>query len=776
MLNCLFTDDEKQFRDKIRKFIREEITPQHIEEIENGKFPRELLRMLGKKGYLSMIHPKQYGGQGRGWVYETLLAQELGAASGALDMARGATIILFGTPMLGFGTDEQKQKYLKPIIAGEKLGCIGITEPLVGSDTAGMQTTAVLNEAKRCWIINGEKRFITNGADADYICLFAITDKSVNPHLGMSAFIFHTDTPGFKVEKVYNLLGMHGTRTAHLRFDNCQVPLENLLGKENQGFKILMDELDGERTFYSGTLRGIARSAFEVAAKYSTERVQFGRPIAQFEGVSFKIADMAIKLEAMKALLLRAARLCDLKVPATKEAAIAKTFVSDYGFEICNNAVQILGGVGYTTDYPVERYMRDIKLGMIGAGSSEIMRFLIQREVYKEHKQGTEGNSHYFYSEEEIQLRKKVREFARREILPNIDKLIKGEFHRPLIKKLGEHGYLGYTHPKNYGGQEKGWAQEAIIAEEISRVSGAANMIRGASCLLFGKPVRLHGTEDQREKILSQIIRGDKIASLGVTEPLAGSDVSSIKTIARKKGNSYIINGEKRFITNGGVADYILVFALTDKNAPPRQNMSCYIVPSETAGFKVEKIYNLHGMQGIAAAHLKFNDCEIPLENRVGPENQAFQILMDQFDTERLIFACTMLGVMKSAFRAAVEYSLNRVQFDRPIAKFEGINFKIAECAIKVEATAALILKTSRLIDLGKKVPMLSAITKVFASDYGVEVCDEALQVIGGIGYTDEYMVGQFLRDVRLGKIGAGTSEILRYLIQREVYKNLKKN
>ena len=775
MLNCLYTDEEEEFREEIQSFIKKEIEP-HIEEIERGKFPRELLELLGKKGYLSMVHPKKYGGRGRGWIYETLLAQELGAANGALDMARGGTIILFGTPMLGFGTDEQKEKYLKPIIAGKKLGCIGITEPLVGSDTAGMQTTAVLDEAKKCWIINGEKRFITNGADADYICLFAITNKNVNAHQGMSAFIFHTDTPGFEVEKVYDLLGMHGTRTAHLRFNNCQVPLENLLGKENQGFKILMDELDGERTFYSGTLRGIARSAFEVAAKYSTERVQFGRPIAQFEGVNFKIADMAIKLEAMKALLVRAARICDLKVPATKEAAIAKVFISDHGFEVCCDAVQILGGIGYTNEYPVERYMRDIKLGMIGAGSSEIMRFLIQREVYKEHLEGVEGNRHRFYSEEENKLREKVKQFAMKEILPHIDQIIKGEYHRPLIKKMGENGYLGYTHPKRYGGQEKGWAQEAIIAEEIARVSGAANMIRGASCLLFGKPLRKFGTEEQREKILSKVIKGEKIACLGITEPEAGSDVSSIKTVAKKKGNSYIINGEKRFITNGGVADYMLVFALTDKNAPPRQNMSCYLVPTDNPGFKVEKIYNLHGMQGIGAAHLKFNNCEIPIENRIGAENQGFEIMMNQFDTERLIFASTILGIMQTAFDTAIKYSMDRIQFNRPIARFEGINFKIADMAIKIEAASALILKASRLIDLGKNIPKLSAITRVFTSDYGLEVCDDALQVLGGIGYTDEFVVGRLLRDVRLGKIGAGTSEVLRYLIQREVYKNLVKS
>ncbi|TFG05765.1 MAG: acyl-CoA dehydrogenase [Promethearchaeota archaeon] len=773
MLNCLFTTEEKQFRKDLQKFIKEEIEP-YVNDIEGDKYPRELLRLLGQKGYLGMTHPKKYGGRERGWVYETLIAEELGAANGALDMARGATAILYGTPVSKFGTDEQRVKYLKPIICGEKLGCIGITEPLVGSDTAGMQTTAVRDEARKCWVINGEKRFITNGSEADYICLFAITNKEVSSHQGMSAFIFPTDTPGFQVEKIYELLGMHGTRTAHLKFNNCRIPLENLLGEENKGFHILMDELDTERTLYAGTLLGIAKAASQVAVKYSTERVQFGRPIARFEGVSFKIADMAIALEAMQALILRAARLCDLRIPASRETAIAKVFTSDYGFDICANAVQVLGGIGYTTEYPVERYLRDIKLGMIGAGSSEILRFLIQREVFKDFMAGRDGNSDQFYSGEENELREKVRAFVTREVVPHLKEIMDGNYHRALLKKLGVNGYLGYTHAKHYGGQDKGWVQEAIITEEIARASGAASMIRGASCLLFGKPVKNYGTEEQREKILSQVIRGEKIACLGITEPTAGSDVSAIKTLAVKKGGSYIINGEKRFITNGGMADYILVFALSDKNMAPRQKMSCYIVPTDTAGFKVEKIYNLHGMQGIAAAHLKFDNCEVPIENRVGAENQGYEIMMDQFDTERLVFASTMLGIMRAAFNIAVKYSMERVQFGKPIATFEGISFKIADMAIKMEAAAALILKASRLIDQGQKIPMLSAITRVFASDYGKEVCDDAMQVLGGIGYTNEYPLGQYLRDIRLGQIGAGTSEILKFLIQREIYKNSK--
>ncbi|MHA1208841.1 MAG: acyl-CoA dehydrogenase family protein [Candidatus Freyarchaeota archaeon] len=387
MKDIFFTKEEKRFREEVREFAREVIAPR-AEEVENGMYPGPLLKKIGEAGYMSQLHPVEYGGTAKGLVYEMIVAEEIAGVSAPTDMSRTASSTLCAIPISRFGTDEQKKKYLTPIIKGEKIGAIGITEPDVGSDTAGMKTLAVREGDE--YVINGEKRFITNGADADIITLFAITDPSVKAKRGMSAFIFPTDTPGFKVEKVYGLMGMHGMRVAHLKFEDCRVPAENLLGREGLGFNILMDELDTERISIAGEMVGIARAAFETAVKYSTERVQFNRPIHKFEGVSFKIADMATLLDAAELLTLRAARMIDRGMNASKESAMAKVFAVDHAFEICNQALQVLGGIGYTTEYPVERYLRDVRIGMIGGGTSEIMRFLIQREVYKEFKLKTE--------------------------------------------------------------------------------------------------------------------------------------------------------------------------------------------------------------------------------------------------------------------------------------------------------------------------------------------------------------------------------------------------
>lgn len=379
--NVLWTEEEVKFRKELQTFCNKEIAPT-ADEIDKGPYPRELLRTIGKAGYMGVLHDKSVGGTNRGLSYEIIVAEEISAINGGLDMARMASTTLYGMPVARFGTDEQKKKYLEPIVTGDKIGAIGITEPDVGSDTAAMKTSAVKDGDD--WIINGEKRFITNGSQADYMCTFVITDPDVKSKDGMSAFIVDTKADGFSVVQDHDLLGMKSARVSWLKLDNVRVPSDMVLGELGQGFRILMDELDSERTAIAGEAIGYGRTPYEIAVKYSTERHQFGRPIKAFEGVSFKIADMAMKLEAGRALTLTAARMYDRGEKITKEASIAKLYTTEAAIQITNDALQILGGQGYTTDYPIERFLRDARLMTIGGGTAEILRFIIQREVYRE--------------------------------------------------------------------------------------------------------------------------------------------------------------------------------------------------------------------------------------------------------------------------------------------------------------------------------------------------------------------------------------------------------
>jgi len=382
MLSVLYTAEENAFREQVRDFAERVIAPRADEIEATAEYPRDLLFELGKAGYMGALIPREFGGTGLGMVYETIIAEEISAVCAMMDVSRGVTSVYFAPPVYKFGNDKQKAKYLPPIVTGEKVGSIGITEPEVGSDTAGMKTTAVRDGDD--FIINGEKRFITNGSVADYMLLFAVTDPSVKARKGMSAFIFETATPGFSVVKDYELMGLRGLKVAHLKLENCRVPASSMLGEENKGFTILMDELDTERTSLAAGAVGYARAAFELAIKHSTERVQFGKEIRAFEGVSFKIADMAVKIDAARLMTLQAARQIDMGVSATRQGAAAKLFACVSAQEVCSEALQVTGGIGYTKDCKTEQLFRDARLMTIGGGTAEIMKFLVSREVYKE--------------------------------------------------------------------------------------------------------------------------------------------------------------------------------------------------------------------------------------------------------------------------------------------------------------------------------------------------------------------------------------------------------
>ncbi len=376
------TKEELDFQLETRAFVQKHLVPV-AEEIERGKKEAwDLLRDFGKAGYLGSRYPSEYGGTGQGLIYEVLATEEICAASAGLDMARVASCILFAHPVYEFGSEEQRQKYLKPVALGEKIGALCITEPNVGSDVARTETRA--EKQGEIFVISGEKRFITNGPVADFLLCYTVTDPSVKAKQGMTAFIIESSWKGFEVVEEYELLGMNGAHVGHLAFREMEVPAKNILGQMNNGFEVAMAGLNAERTILAAEMNGVARAAMEAAIKYSDERTQFKRKIRQFEGISFKIADMAVRLEAAQLLTIKAARLIDAGQPATKAAAIAKLFACETAIDTATNALQVLGGIGYTKKEPVERYLRDARLMTIGGGTAEILRYLIQREIFRE--------------------------------------------------------------------------------------------------------------------------------------------------------------------------------------------------------------------------------------------------------------------------------------------------------------------------------------------------------------------------------------------------------
>jgi len=374
-----FTKEENEFRMEVREWCKDNIEPV-VEKIDRNRDQQLAVETLKKMPYLDIVVPKEAGGQDKGVLYRCIFGEELSAFSYAIASIFGASSCLFAGPIIEFGTSEQKKKYLSGIADGTKLGAIGITEETGGSDAIGGMQLRAVREGDY-YVINGHKTFITNGSMADYITLYAVTNDQVKRHQGISAFIFETDTPGFEVLKDYKHMGRRGMPNSYLRFNNCKVPVENLLHKENQGTDVLLFGLDGERAFTASQYLGITRSAFEVAYKYSHKRVQFKKPIFSFEGISFKLSDMFKDIEINRIALTQIARMIDEGHNCRPQDAAVKIRLADNAVRTTQEAIQITGGIGYSEEYPLERYYRDAKIGQVSAGTVEILKYLISREM-----------------------------------------------------------------------------------------------------------------------------------------------------------------------------------------------------------------------------------------------------------------------------------------------------------------------------------------------------------------------------------------------------------
>jgi alkylation response protein AidB-like acyl-CoA dehydrogenase len=376
------TEDQQALRREIREFAAREIAPNVLRWDEASEFPHEVVKQLGQMGLLGVIFPPELGGAGLGYTDYMLAIEELSAVDGSIGIIVAAHNSLCTNHIFLAGNDPQRAKYIPKLASGQWLGAWGLTEPGSGSDAAGARTTAT--RSANGWVLNGNKTFITNGHYADVSVVIAVTDKEQGTH-GLSAFIVEKGTPGFRPGKKENKLGLRASDTSELIFEDCEIPEENLLGKLGEGFVDAMRTLDGGRISIAALSLGIARGALDASVKYVKERRQFGKAIAEFQGIQWKLADMATELDAARLLTLRAAVLKDAGKRVTQESAMAKLYASEVAVKICNEAVQLHGGYGFIKDYPVEKFYRDVKLCTIGEGTSEIQRMVIGREILKVH-------------------------------------------------------------------------------------------------------------------------------------------------------------------------------------------------------------------------------------------------------------------------------------------------------------------------------------------------------------------------------------------------------
>ena len=377
----ILTQEQEMIRDSLRAFAQERLAPFAAEWDKNHTFPAQALKELGELGALGMCVPEEWGGAGMDYMSLVLALEEIAAGDGATSTIVSVQNSLPCGITNKYGTDAQKEEWLKPLARGEKLGCFCLTEPHTGSDASAITTRA--DRDGDDFIINGVKHYITTGKHADMAIVFAVTDKAAGKK-GISCFLVPTATPGYTVARIEQKMGQHASDTAQIVFDNCRVPATALLGKEGEGYKIALSNLEAGRIGIASQAVGMARSAFEAAVRYAKERQTFGVPIIEHQAVNFRLADMATQLDAARLMVWRAATLKDAGKPCLKEASMAKMFASEMAEKVCSDAIQIHGGCGYTDESPVERIARDVRVCQIYEGANDIQRLVIGRTIAAE--------------------------------------------------------------------------------------------------------------------------------------------------------------------------------------------------------------------------------------------------------------------------------------------------------------------------------------------------------------------------------------------------------
>ena len=380
-MDFLLNEEQLQLKKSVREFAEREIGPNVMKWDETSEFPMATVKELGKLGLMGTIFPQEYNGAGMGYVEYVTAIEELSRVDASVGIIVAAHTSLCSNHIFLAGSEAQKKKYVSQLATGDCIGAWGLTEPSSGSDAGSARMTAV--KSKGGWVLNGSKTFITNGHYADFAVVIAVTDRAAHTH-GLSAFVVEKGTKGFRPGKKENKLGLRASDTSELIFEDCFIPSENLVGKEGDGFIDAMRVLDGGRISIAALALGIAEGAYEAALKYSKQRKQFGKPISEFQGIQWKLADMATEIEAAKLLTFRAASMKDAGLKTTQESSMAKLYASEVAVRCANEGVQIHGGYGFIKDYPAEKFYRDVKLCTIGEGTSEIQRLVIARQLLKD--------------------------------------------------------------------------------------------------------------------------------------------------------------------------------------------------------------------------------------------------------------------------------------------------------------------------------------------------------------------------------------------------------
>ena len=773
MANKHFTESHELFRQSLRAFIDKEVHPNIDQWEEDRRIPREVWKKMGDMGFLGLSYPEEYGGSNLDFFYDVVFNEELGRVnSGGFIITQQVVQYMSGPYILKYGSEALKKKYLPGLISGDLISSIGITEPGAGSDAQNIQTRAV-KEGDH-YIVNGSKTFITNGVYGDLIITVVKTDPKAGA-AGVSLLVIDRNAEGVSARKLKKL-GWHASDTAELSFDNVKVPVENLVGSEGAGFYYLMNGLQLERLCFIPCSVVAMETAIEKSLQYMSERQAFGRSIDKFQVLRHRIAQLASEVEAMKAFSYHCCELYDKQVYDVKKCSMAKLICTELNEKVATQCLQFYGGYGFMEEYPMARMYRDVRVGTIGGGSSEIMREIISKIVidsmdYKKaestYNADTEVLAVSYFKEEHHLFRKSVRDFLKKEVIPNVDQWEKdGEFPKSIYEKMGAMGYFGLAFPEAYGGTDADIWYTVVLHEELAKVnSGGFAAGVGAHFFLAMKHVNGAGSDEQKKEYLIPGCAGTLTGCMAVTEPFGGSDVKAIRTTAVRKGDEFVINGSKTFITSGVNSDYIVAACKTNPEAGAK-GMSMILVERNRAGVSATKLNKL-GWHASDTGEIAFDNVRVPVSNLLGAENAGFLYIMEHFVSERLAMAIGAVATSEYALEVTLKYMNEREAFGKKINRFQVLRHTIAQLASEIEARKQFVYRLYERVAEGEYLVVEASMAKLLCTQLADKVTFECLQMFGGYGYMEDYPIARMWRDARLGQIGGGTSQILCEIIAK---------
>ncbi|GJW89629.1 isovaleryl-CoA dehydrogenase, mitochondrial-like protein [Tanacetum coccineum] len=680
----------------------------------------------------NLVFVVEYGGLGLGYLYHCLALEEISRASGSVGLSFGAHSNLCINQLVRNGNAAQKEKYLPKLISGDHVGALAMSEPNAGSDVVGMKCKA--DRVDGGYVINGNKMWCTNGPVAQTLVVYAKTDTTSRSK-GITAFIIEKGMPGFSTAQKLDKLGMRGSDTCELVFENCFVPDENVLGEVGKGVYVMMSGLDLERLVLSAGPIGIMQACLDVVLPYVRQREQFGRPIGEFQLMEGKIADMYTSLQSSRSYMYSVARQCDngILVPKSAKRIVRVGYdtcmrSAERATQVALQAIQCLGGNGYVNEYQLTEcfdgpsYMRLVlERRLVGGMRSAAVHVIASQK----RTAAAFFSTSMLFDETQIRFKEGLQQFAQEKIAPhaeNIDKMDSFPQDVNLWKLMGDFNLHGLTAPAEYGGLDVGYLYHCMAMEEISRASASVGVSYGVH-----SNVR-HGNAAQKEKYLPKELF-----------PSASLMDRTARWPHRESKKQIVV----RMV--------VVVYAKTDAAAGSK-GITAFILEKGIPGFTAAQKLDKLGMRGSSTCELVFENCFVPNENILGEEGKGVYIMMSGLDLERLVIASAPVGIMQTCLDVVLPYVRQREQFGRPIGQFQLMQGKIADMYAALQSSRSYVYSVVRDWDNGIINP-------------------KAIQCLGGNGYVNEYPTGRLLRDAKLYEIGAGTSEIRRMIIGRDLFK-----